>query len=72
MKIKGKVQFQNLEGGFWSIIDKNGINYRPVNMPEQLKLEGVEVELNAIAHNEMSFIMWGDPIKIISFSTLNP
>lgn len=72
MTIKGTVKFQNLEGGFWSIIDKNGINYRPVNMPEQLKFEDAEVEVIAEHDEQMSFIMWGDPIKIISFSTLNP
>lgn len=72
MTIKGTVKFQNLEGGFWGIVDENGVNYRPVNMPEQLKLEGANIQVLAIKDDQMSFIMWGDPIKIISFSTLNP
>ena len=41
-KIKGKVVFQNLSGGFWGVVDQSGNEWRPVNMPEQLKLEGKE------------------------------
>ena len=72
MRIKGKVQFQSLEGGFWSIVGTNGDNYRPLNMPEQLKSNGVDVEVLAVEVDEISMIMWGTPVKIISFSTLMP
>ena len=72
MRIKGKVVYMNLEMGFWGIVSQNGKEYRPVNMPEQLKTEGAEVSIVAHEADEMSFIMWGTPIKIVSFHTLMP
>jgi hypothetical protein len=70
-RIKGTSKYQNIEMGFWSIIGKDGNEYRPVNMPEQLKLEGAEVEVViSEIEEEMSFIMWGKAVKIISFQTI--
>jgi len=70
MKIKGKVVFQKLEGGCWGIVDTQGREWRPVNMPEQLKYEGREVSLKAREVDEdMSIFMWGTPIRILSFQT---
>jgi len=72
MKIKGKIVYQNLETGFWGIVANNGKEYRPVNMPEQLKKAGAEVSVVAREVDEMSFIMWGTPVRIVSFETLMP
>jgi len=71
--IKGKVVFQNLGTGFWGIIDQAGKEWRPINMPEQLKYEGAEVSIMVKeALEEMSIFMWGTPVKVISFHTINP
>lgn len=73
MKIKGKVVYLNLEGGFWGIVDQSGEQWRPVNMPEQLKAEGKEVEIKAReVEEDMSIFMWGTPVRILSFQTLTP
>jgi len=72
MKIEGTVTYQSIEGGFWGIETKSGKQYRPINMPEQLKSSGANVEVVAAEADVMSFIMWGTPIRIISFSTLMP
>lgn len=73
MKIKGKVVYQNLGLGFWGIEDAKGNQWRPVNMPDQLKHEGKEVEIKAQKVKEdMSIFMWGTPIKVVSFETLGP
>lgn len=72
MRIKGTVSYQSFEGGFWGIESENGQQYRPINMPEQLKSSGAQVEIVAIEADVMSFIMWGTPVRIISFSTLMP
>ncbi|TXB62735.1 hypothetical protein [Phaeodactylibacter luteus] len=72
-KIKGKVAYQNLEGGFWSIIGAKGEQLRPVNMPEQLKTEGAAVEISyRPVEEEMSMIMWGQAVTITAFHTLSP
>ena len=40
-KITGKVVWMELGTGFWGIVDGRGNEYRPVNMPEQLKQAGM-------------------------------
>jgi hypothetical protein len=72
MKIIGKVVYQNIGTGFWGIIDNKGNEWRPVNMPEQLKHEGAQVTVEAQEVDEMSVFMWGTAVKIVSFHTLSP
>lgn len=72
-RIKGKVVFQALGTGFWGIIDGQGREWRPVNMPEQLKHEGAEVNITARElKSDVSLFMWGTPIRIFSFRTITP
>lgn len=69
-KISGKVVYQKLEMGFWGIVDDQGREWRPVQMPEQLKQEGKRVTVTLKEVDEAaSFIMWGTPVKILSFET---
>ena len=72
-KITGKITYQNLETGFWGIIDEDGNHWRPVEMPEQLKHDGrrVTVTIKEV-EEEASIFMWGTPVKILSFETLSP
>lgn len=73
MKIKGKVVYQDLGLGFWGIVDEKGQEWRPVNMPEQLKHKGKVVSITASkVEDDMSMFMWGTAIKIDSFETLGP
>jgi hypothetical protein len=70
LHINGKVVFQQLGTGFWGIIDSKGNEWRPVNMPDQLKYEGKKVKVVANKVEEgMSIFMWGEPVKIVSFNT---
>ena len=68
-RIHGTVTFQNLGTGFWGIIDDKGNEWRPVNMPEQLKKEGKTVTVTAQEVDEMSIFMWGTPVEIVRFHT---
>ena len=71
--VTGKVVYQNLGMGFWGIEDTKGNQWRPVNMPEQLKHEGKEITVEIKEMEEdMSMFMWGVAVKIVSFSTLTP
>jgi hypothetical protein len=72
MKITGKVVYQNIGTGFWGIVDKQGNEWRPVNMPEQLKHEGHQVSVVAKEVDEMSVFMWGTAVEIVSFQTVTP
>ncbi|MBK8506364.1 MAG: hypothetical protein IPL46_31690 [Saprospiraceae bacterium] len=69
-KIRGKVIFNDLSGGFWGIEGNDGRQWRPVNMPEQLKVRGALIEVTGEDDDSESIFMWGDPIRIVAFHTL--
>lgn len=72
-RINGKVTYQDFSGGFYGIIGDDGREYRPINMPEQLKKDGAKVSVVlAKASEEVSIFMWGESVKIVSFQTLMP
>jgi len=68
--IKGTVTFQNIETGFWGIIDNAGDKWMIINMPEQLKYDGKSVDVMIKPIDAMSMMMWGTPAEIIGFSTV--
>ena len=71
-RITGKVIYQNFSGGFWGIVSDGGKEYRPVNFPNQLKKDGASVDVVIKKmKDEVSMFMWGEPVRIISFSTLD-
>ena len=70
IKIQGQASFQNIEMGFWGIETKMGKKYRPINMPEQLKVNGANVSCEAKPVNyDVDIFMWGEAVEIISFET---
>jgi hypothetical protein len=69
-RINGTVTYQNLATGFWGIVDENGKEWRPVNMPEQLKQKGKKVTVTIREVEEgMSIFMWGTPVEVVGFDT---
>ncbi len=69
-KITGTVRYQNIASGFWGIIDEDGHEWRPVNMPEQLKQEGKKVTVTIKEVAEFaSIFMWGTAVDVLSFTT---
>ncbi len=70
LTITGTVQKVAIGMGFWGIVDQNGNNYRPINMPAQLKFLGKSITITAQkVEAGASIFMWGTPIKILSFTT---
>jgi len=70
IKINGKVERIDLGLGFWAIISSDGEKYRPVHMPDQLKVEGKQVRCTIKpVEEEFSIFMWGKPVKITAFET---
>ncbi|MCB0657992.1 MAG: hypothetical protein KDC57_17725 [Saprospiraceae bacterium] len=68
--IIGKAAKQKIGTGFWGIVDDEGNHWRPINMPDQLKVEGATVHCTVVeAKEDMSIFMWGTPVHIISFHT---
>jgi len=71
-RIKGKVKYVDLNTGFWSLIDEQGNNYEPVNMPEDMKRDGAifSVEIKEIK-DATSRNMFGIIVKILDFKILH-
>ncbi len=70
-RIEGKVVQVPIGPGAWGIIDQQGREWRPVNMPEQIKYPNqmVRVEIEE-AEDTFDIYMWGKPVRIISFETM--
>ncbi len=72
-RIEGKVIHVNVGPGCWGIVDQSGREWRPVNMPEQLKHQdkNVQVVLEEV-EEEFDIFMWGTPARVLSFGTFGP
>jgi hypothetical protein len=71
--ITGTISYQNLGTGFWGITDSKGNEWRPIHMPDQLKVKGATVTCTIrLIEDEVSIFMWGQPVEIISFQTPHP
>lgn len=61
----GTVRYQSLEGGFYAIIGDDGKNYDPINLPEDLRKEGLRIRFRAKARPDMASVhMWGTIIEL--------
>jgi len=68
--ITGTVSYHSFGTGFWGITDSHGGEWRPVHMPDQLKVNGAKVHCRIrIIEDDVSIFMWGKPVEIISFHT---
>lgn len=72
-KVTGKVIHVDVGPGCWGIVEEGGREWRPVNMPEQLKHphHKVEVVLEEV-EEEFDIFMWGTPARVVSFGTITP
>jgi len=68
--IVGKIVFNDIESGFWSIND--GIkNYRINNIPDELKVKDLKVAaLIKESIEEMSVFMSGISVKLIDYKII--
>ncbi len=61
----GTVQYQNLEGGFFGIVADDGARYDPVNLPEELRQDGLRVRFRGRLLKEgVSIHMWGAMVEL--------
>lgn len=67
-RIKGKVFYQTMEGGFWSIITDEGEKLIPTALPVQLQENDKNVECVIYdADDFFSIFIWGKLINIYIF-----
>jgi hypothetical protein len=65
LSFSGQVIRVELEGGFFGLEDEQGRHYLPDRIPEELKKDGQEVQVEAHpAPPSVGFRMWGERIII--------
>lgn len=71
LKITGKVIYLELEGGIWGVIDSQGREWLPVNLPDELMEAGIEVALEAtLVDDFFAGDMWGTAIELQQYSRI--
>ncbi len=65
-EIAGKIAYQDIGPGFWGVVGEGGEQWRPVNLPEKLKKEGLPVKLTVkYDTDDVSIFMWGESVTIV-------
>jgi len=72
IKISGKIVYQNIETGFWTLITDEKKIYRIVNIPDELKKDNLNIEAETIIDtNVVSVFMMGIPVTISDYKIIN-
>ncbi len=72
MKIEGKISYQDLEGGFWGIIDTDGKRYVPVErLPDHVRIDGMRIRADLEPVHMVGTAMWGEHVKVASITTVD-
>lgn len=61
----GVVEFVNLDGGFYGIINPRGQKYEPINLSKEFQEPGLLVTVDAKILTDVTTHQWGTPIEII-------
>ncbi|HEO69704.1 MAG TPA: hypothetical protein ENN80_00455, partial [Candidatus Hydrogenedentes bacterium] len=64
--LRGTVEWQDIEGGFWGIVGENGNHYDPLNLPPEFAEEGLPIAFVARLMPDMGgFHMWGTYVDLL-------
>tara|TARA_R110000744_G_scaffold174083_4_gene292807 strand:+ start:1531 stop:2028 length:498 start_codon:yes stop_codon:yes gene_type:complete len=69
---RGRVQFLNLEGGFYGIITDSGKKILPMNMAKEFAQNGAVVRIKGKVKNVMTIQQWGTPFTITEIELITP
>jgi len=69
---RGRVQFLNLEGGFYGIITDSGKKILPMNMAKEFAQNGAIVRIKGKVKNVMTIQQWGTPFTITDIELITP
>jgi len=69
---RGRVQFLNLEGGFYGIITDSGKKILPMNMAKEFAQNGAIVRIKGKVKNVMTIQQWGTPFTITEIELVTP
>tara|TARA_R110000737_G_scaffold66374_2_gene94357 strand:- start:709 stop:1182 length:474 start_codon:yes stop_codon:yes gene_type:complete len=69
---RGRVQFLNLEGGFYGIITDSGKKILPMNMAKEFAQNGAIVRIKGKVKNVLTIQQWGTPFTITDIEIITP
>ncbi|MFT6902900.1 MAG: hypothetical protein ACJAXS_003119 [Colwellia sp.] len=69
---RGRVQFLNLEGGFYGIITDSGKKLLPMNMAKEFAQNGAVVRVKGKVKDVMTIQQWGTPFTITDIELIKP
>ena len=65
----GTITYVDLEGGFYGILAEDGTQYRPLNLPPDLQVEGLNITFTGVVRQDAATLQqWGVPLEIQSIS----
>lgn len=66
LRLSGTVHHLDLEGGVYVIRTADGTQYRPIELPEEFRVDGLAVEVNARRRDDvMTVDMAGQAIELL-------
>jgi hypothetical protein len=69
MTIEGTVSFQDLEGGFWGIVDLDGNRYVPMeSLPDDVMKDGLKIKAEVETVQVIGTTQWGSYVKVHSIT----
>jgi hypothetical protein len=69
---RGRVQFLNLEGGFYGIITDSGKKLLPMNMAKEFAQNGAIIRVKGKVKDVMTIQQWGTPFMITDIELIKP
>lgn len=73
LHVVGRVQHNDLEGGFYLLRDDQGNRYNPLNLPDRFRLDGMPIEAEARPRNDVSSIgMVGQVVELVRIRRRDP
>jgi hypothetical protein len=65
IRASGRIQYQDLEGGFWGIVADDGRKFDPIELDEKFHKDGLRVIFEAEPDTDrMSTRMWGSLVVL--------
>lgn len=65
--VNATVRFQSIEGGCWTLHLSQNVSYLPLNLPEQFRQDGLQVQVDLLRRDDHgSVCMIGPVVEILS------
>ncbi|MFC2038781.1 hypothetical protein ACFLUG_03310 [Chloroflexota bacterium] len=67
----GTIEFIDLEGGFYGIMEDGGDRYDPVNLAEEYREDGLRIRFEAEIRDDLeSFHQWAQLVEIVEIEII--